>query len=266
MAAGVLSVLLPQGTRAQDAGPPAPIEDNSFLIEEAYNQERAVVQHISSLSWSRGSHSWTYSFTQEWPLGGQRHQLSYTLPVVHTGGTRIGDVAVNYRYQLAGTDGPVALAPRVSVLTPTGSAASGTGAGGVGVQVNVPVSASVTSWLVAHGNAGVTVTPSGADAAGDRATTTAVNLGASAIWRPFPTFNVMLEVTWTHAQLVAGPGSTTGLQQIFISPGVRWAHNFRSGLQIVPGLAFPIAVGPDRGENLVFAYLSFEHPFRKIVP
>jgi len=26
-----------------------PIEDNSFLIEEAYNQEAGVVQHISNL-------------------------------------------------------------------------------------------------------------------------------------------------------------------------------------------------------------------------
>jgi len=28
-------------------------------------------------------------------------------------------------------------------------------------------------------------------------------------------------------------------------------------------LAFPIGVGPSRGEKSVFFYLSFEHPFRK---
>ncbi|HZK78257.1 MAG TPA: hypothetical protein VFC35_05065 [Gemmatimonadaceae bacterium] len=46
-----------------------------------------------------------------------------------------------------------------------------------------------------------------------------------------------------------------------ISPGVRAAFNFASGLQIVPGIAFPIGVGPSSGERGAFIYLSFEHPF-----
>jgi len=44
------------------------IEDNSFLIEEAYNQERGVVQHISAWERSLGSSAWGFAFTQEWPL------------------------------------------------------------------------------------------------------------------------------------------------------------------------------------------------------
>src|SRR6185312_16420034 len=54
----------------------AQIQDNSFLIEEAYNQESGVVQHISTFERADGG-DWAYSFTQEWPLGGIRHQLSY---------------------------------------------------------------------------------------------------------------------------------------------------------------------------------------------
>jgi hypothetical protein len=46
-----------------------------------------------------------------------------------------------------------------------------------------------------------------------------------------------------------------------ISPGVRGAINFTSGLQIVPGIAIPIGAGPSHGERGVFFYLSFEHPF-----
>ena len=57
------------------------IVDNSFLIEEAYNQERGVVQHISTFSRAVGTTNWVYAFTQEWPVRGQRHQLSYTIPV-----------------------------------------------------------------------------------------------------------------------------------------------------------------------------------------
>lgn len=259
------SVALPATAHAQEAARAAPIADNSFLIEEAYNQERGVVQHINTISWPRGSGTWSYAFTQEWPLGGPRHQLSYTLPVVHQDATRIGDVALNYRYQLVGTEGRVAVAPRITVVMPTGSAAAGAGTGGMGIQAALPVSAVVTSWLVTHANVGLTVTPSAADMTGDHATSTAVNLGASAIWLPFPTFNVMLEVVWSHAANVAGPGVTVGTTQLLVSPGVRWAYNL-GGLQIVPGIAFPIGVGPSRGTDLVYVYLSFEHPFRHVAP
>jgi hypothetical protein len=48
-----------------------------------------------------------------------------------------------------------------------------------------------------------------------------------------------------------------------VNPGIRWAHNFPSGLQIVPGVSFPIGFGPSNGSRGVFFYLSFEHPFKK---
>lgn len=48
-----------------------------------------------------------------------------------------------------------------------------------------------------------------------------------------------------------------------MSPGLRWAINFPSGLQIVPGIALPMGVGPSKGERAIFFYLSFEHPFGK---
>jgi hypothetical protein len=47
----------------KDRRPAAGIQDNSFLIEEAYNQEPGVVQHITTLR--RQDRSWFYSFTQE---------------------------------------------------------------------------------------------------------------------------------------------------------------------------------------------------------
>jgi hypothetical protein len=59
---------------------PAPhIEDNSFLIEEAYNQEPGVVQHISNWQRSLRTSRWNFSFTQEWPVPTQQHQFSYML-------------------------------------------------------------------------------------------------------------------------------------------------------------------------------------------
>ena len=46
----------------------APIQDNSFLVEEAYNQEDGVVQHISTFERLTNSRDWVYTQTDEWPL------------------------------------------------------------------------------------------------------------------------------------------------------------------------------------------------------
>jgi len=61
------------------------IEDNSFLIEEAYNQEPGVVQHIFQSVYSSGprQRGWAFAFTQEWPIYGQDHQFSYTVLGYH---------------------------------------------------------------------------------------------------------------------------------------------------------------------------------------
>lgn len=54
------------------------IQDNSFFIEEAYNQEPGVVQHIFNLpiDFTNGSREIAPSFTQEWPVFSQTHQFS----------------------------------------------------------------------------------------------------------------------------------------------------------------------------------------------
>src|SRR5665647_1793367 len=74
------------------------IEDNSFLIEEAYNQDPGVIQHISAFQYMKDK-TWLYTFTDEWPVPGRRHQLSTTIPVFNNGATGFGDIALNYRYQ-----------------------------------------------------------------------------------------------------------------------------------------------------------------------
>src|SRR5262245_48740936 len=62
---------------AQQPAVERPIQDNSFLLEEAYNQEPGVVQHISFFTYAAESEAWLYAFTQEWPAPGDaRHQLS----------------------------------------------------------------------------------------------------------------------------------------------------------------------------------------------
>ena len=249
------------GSAAAQSKPP--VRDNSFLVEEAYNQEARVVQHISVLSVARRQSTWEYGFTQEWPVGSQRHQFSVTIPIVSAAdATGVGDVALNYRYQLAFDDATGnALAPRLSLVLPTGNAEQGRGTSSLGVQVNLPASLGLNRVLVTHWNVGGTWTPSARSPLGGRVATRDVTAAASAIWLAKRELNFMLELVWAREELAVAADTRVVERSAWISPGLRAAIDFTSGLQVVPGLAFPIGIGPSDGERRVLVYLSFEHGF-----
>lgn len=205
----------------------APIQDNSFLVEEAYNQEPGVVQHI--LTFNRSRHGdWTSTFTQEWPLGSLRHQFSYTAITDSAGGHRSNDFAINYRYQLAGDgNATVAVSPRLTLLRSQ-------------MQVMLPVSVVVAPRVVTHWNLGYTTNPR------------TLNAAQSVVWLTSHRFNTLVETVWSHSRRE---------HDLVVSPGVRWSYDLPSGLQIVPGVAVPFDLTAH--ERSVFLYLSFEHPFQK---
>ncbi len=247
------------------ANEPTPISDNSFLIEEAYNQEAGVIQHISTFQRDRNG-DFGFTFTQEIPIPSQRHQFSYTLPAFRAGdpdgGRGLGDVLLNYRFQIVDND-RIAIAPRATVVLPTGDEAEESGTGGAGFQFNIPVSTKLSRRFVAHTNAGATFTPRARNVVGERAATQDYLFGQSLVWLARPRFNVLLEAVYEGTESVISKDATERDNAFTLNPGVRWAYNFRNGLQIVPGISIPIGVGPSRGERGVFFYLSFEHPFKK---
>jgi hypothetical protein len=266
------------GRRAEAPAPatPPPIEDNSFLVDEAYNQDRGVVQHVGTFDRPLRGPGWLATFTQEWPLGGRRHQLSYTaaalLPDAAGAAPRPGDLALNYRMQVHETGG-VLFAPRATVVLPTGSARASAGAGGVGLQANLPLTLELTPHWSTHTNAGGTLVPSGRDAGGAPTRAANVTLAQSVIWLATPTFNVLVESLWsrtstrvrapTNTRAAGEPGDVE--RDVVVSPGVRFAVNRPSGMQIVPGLAAPLALtgplGRVHADPRLFLYLSVEHPF-----
>ena len=258
-------LFLAPGWASAQTAPAAPgIADNSFLIEEAYNQEPGVIQHISSFT-RFGEDAWTYSFTEEWPAPSQKHQVSVTLAALEAGeGSGLGDVGLNYRFQARdGTRDGIAFSPRLSVLFPTGDSDLGLGSGGPGVQVNLPVSVQRSRRFVTHSNLGATWFPNARGGDRSTASTWGFNAGQSVIWFARPSFHPLVELAWTRFQTVVGPDRTASAEALYLSPGVRWAHNLKGGLQIVPGIAVPIGLGPSSGDTGVLFYLSFEHALWK---
>jgi len=254
--------LAPLAARAEEAQ--EPLMDNSFLVEEAYNQEPGVVQQI--LTFQRdtaGSGAWLATLTQEWPSPTQAHQLSYTLAYQDWApssgsGRGFSDLLLNWRYQAAHEEGKLAFAPRLSLVVPLGRREGGGGYQGFGPQVNLPVSVRLTPWLEAHSNLGATWVPSG-KAGGATAEYVTFAAGQSFVLGIHPRFNVLLEAVYTSTDVKVG-GATSHQASLTLSPGARWGLDL-GDTQVVLGLAFPMGVGPSAGEAAVFGYLSVELPF-----
>ena len=200
------------------------------------------MQHISTFARPDGGGAWAYSFTQEWPFRGMRHQLSYTIPVLHdeADGTGLGDIVLNYRYQLVGRwrrrspRRPSRYAAPAHRQTSAAAAAPAA----LGFQANLPAQHSRPLLRLAlHANAGAHLDPHRprtrwAPSAG----TLNANLGGSAIWLLRPTFNLLFELLWLQHRERRGAGTRAPAgPRGSLNPGVRWAFNFPSGLQIVPG-------------------------------
>jgi hypothetical protein len=244
-----------------------PIEDNSFLIEEAYNQQSGEVQHILNIARDDEAKSWSLNFAQEWPLAGQEHQISYDVPYEYSGSgpsaiQGIGDISINYRYQILGIEegSNMAFAPRLSVILPTGSVGKGLGYGVMGGEVNLPLSIKLASSLVAHTNVGLTLTPNAKIGSDLKATLTEIGLAQSIVFLLHPKFNALVEAVWNRTTYDRPRNDLEAEESFTINPGIRWAHDFDNGLQIVPGVSVPIGIGPD-ATTQVFVYLSFEHGF-----
>ncbi len=246
------------------------IADNSFFVEEAFNQEPGVVQHISNFIYFRDE-AFHYVFTQEWPVPNQRHQFSLTVPFSSLSAAPrengIGDILLNYRFGAVQREN-TAFAPRLSLVIPSGSNDRGLGDGSAGVQFNLPVSHRFHENWIYHLNAGATILPRARalTATGPvRRNINSVNLGGSLIWLAGPGFNAMLETFAEMGQSIDPVGVVTRETEVFLSPGLRWAINVGE-LQIVPGIGVPIRLNHGASARGVLFYLSFEHPFGKRPP
>lgn len=247
---------------------PISLRVNSFLIEEAFTQEAGVVEHIAAFHYSPRSGTSGYSFTQEWPLFGDRHQLSFTLPfqretIAPGGAMGLGDAEVGYGYQWMGGDGSrVFASPRLSLVLPTGDARRGRGDGAPGVEASLPMSVGVSPSVVANWNLGASYTPSARNSHGDAADVVGYEAGTSVIWMAHPLLGLIAGAVWESGEEVDGRGETSRSNSLLVAPGIRGTIDLPRGLQLVPGIMVPIGLGPSGGERAIHLFLSLEHSFR----
>jgi hypothetical protein len=247
IAFGVVLLAQGHGAAAQTSRPvPDParkweITDNSFLVEEAFNQESRVFQNIFTWTRNRGG-SWDAGFTQEWPVPGMAHQLSYTIGLSRSGsGLGFGDTLLNYRYQLrTETAGGPAISPRVTLILPTGREADGFGSGTTGVQINVPASKQFGDFYL-HANAGFTWLPD---------VERTPHVAGSGTWRVAPMINLMLE------------GVVDFDESFTLAPGIRGGWNF-GDRQLVIGAAVPLTRADGGTTAAILTYVSYELPFSR---
>jgi len=233
------------------------IEDNSFLIEEAYNQDPGVIQHISSFQYMK-DHTWIYTFTDEWPVPGQKTSAFDNNSCFKQWVNRIGWYIA--KLPLSGhIQRSIRLFPEVFTHIANRKFQKRAGCRGSGLPAKSPVQLPVIHKIATHYNLGLTFTPNAKQADGSASDITVFNYGLSMILLLNKNFNFMFEVAGNRTYTkVRTDYSKTG--SFFINPGFRYAINFKSGLQIVPGLALPIGLGPSNGDIGIYGYLSFEHP------
>lgn len=254
MAAVAALLLLPTLLSAQDKK--FEILDNSFFVEEAFNQDKGIFQNI--FSWSRDrSGEWEGSFTQEWPAPATTHQVSYTIPFASP--AHFGGVLLNYRYQvLEEASGRPAFAPRFSLILPTGRALDYSDH--PGVQVNLPFSKQAGD-IYLHWNAGVTWLHGIPNGGASKTSLTSPQVAGSVIWNTRPYLNAMLESVMSFEDSPIGNQQTSRERVTTISPGVRGGWTLTGDRQIILGAAVPLTFTQGAHSTAFLTYFSYELPF-----
>jgi opacity protein-like surface antigen len=257
-------------------------EDNSFLLSEAINQEKGVMQYVSNLYFDnlRGG-NFLYNFTHQIPLGGEKHQVSYTLfyylqneHATSGGGGGFGDINLTYQYMLTGKKSWAMVVPSFTVIIPTGK--NGYGSGGLGGEADIFITKRISRRVVTHYNFGYTFisnadhyisTVTGSQEVGFERDLQYKKIAASVIWYPVRKFNVMLEYVSNFLTDINADGTLSATHQTTVNPGLRFAIDYKR-VQIVPGISAPVIFsGETYSHTGLFFYLSFEPeylPFTKM--
>jgi hypothetical protein len=249
------------------------IEDNSFLVDEAFNQEKGVMQFIASFYWSDLSSSCVaYGFTHEIPVFTDHHQVSYTLqynfsqPFGKTRYSGPGDITIGYSYLVAGKDDLLMMLPQINFVIPTGDPSKGLGNGGFGCKLGLALTKRFSSAIVTHYNISCTMiynadeymkTSQGESRKAEK-TIKVKTFASSVVWYPASRFNIMFETVLNYLNDIHANGPNLRSWQVTGNPGLRFAADLPKAL-LVAGASFPFTFDDDlKDQDGIFIYLSLE--------
>jgi len=270
---GVVSFFCAVTARAAEPRPIDGFDDNSFLVNEAYNQDRGEVQHTLNAFYSNDfkRRGWSFKFDQEWWLFTEDHQVAFSIPFFHLReeGERqhgVGDIGIEYRYQLTQERPNIpAVAPGFGLILPTGNRHKGTGKGVVGYEWSIAASKKVAARLALHGNFGLTYLPKvrvpldGDQRLSPKRSLVSYDVGASAVFALSSAIHMLLEWVGESEEEINGKGKKERNFKTILSPGIRAAVVNKDDLQTVVGVGIPIGVNRPADNYGVFLYFSIEH-------
>ncbi len=251
-----LALVIALDCQAQESN----IEDNSFLIEEAFNQESGIYQFINHYQYDKRAQAWEYAFEGEIPITHQVHQFSFQIPVEDNNSqdkqTSVGDLIVNYRWQPLNRDG-LMIADRLGLILPTGDFKNGHGHGVVGMDFKMAATLPMGEIFMNHWNFGLTYYPKAKHDHPHRHDLLNLSAGTSVIWKGNGYYNLMLELVTEREQTLNQNRQITTESTLTINPGIRFAINLQD-CQVVPGIGFPYELINSPHEYGFLLYLSFE--------
>ena len=217
------------------------IEDNSFLLEEAYNQKKDEYQFIHYYQSSKEGEQ-EYFFQLEAPLTHETHQLSFDFSYLRPSEIpefTVSDTQLNYRYQAMKINEHM-LTERLTLVIPTGSERYDSGSGEYAFSFMQSATFPLGERYMNHWNLGATIYPHA---------TTGITAGTSIVYLYKDDLNFLAETL-----IETDHESDTSF---YLNPGFRFALDGEKG-QLVPGIAFPFQYTENKIFPGVFVYLSVE--------
>lgn len=245
------------------------MDDNSFLMEQGFTQDVGTVEHIGYvIAYPTSPKDVYFNYIQEWGI--TPHQdAGFTLPVTlhEQSGDGLGDIFLDYRYQILQNPNFVLLAPRFSLIVPTGSYSKGLGYGTVGFQTNWSFSKYWNRHFATHWNLGTTLLPRAKQVLSNGQTgrkfLANFNFGTSVAWMANKRFNMALEFVSNLGSEINNNRNINLFGQYILNPGMSTSIDI-GPITILPGLSIPLTWTRDHFQPGVYFYLSLQHPYRKL--
>lgn len=240
------------------------IEDNSFLLDEAYNQDIDMYQTILRHQNQLVSDETESTFEFEVPMTAE-HQLSIEIPLFkehRSFETKPGDTLLLWQI-VTSNNVKSRSVDRLGFVVPTGDVDQETGYGVPGVQYLKALSIELGRNWQNHWNFQYQLQPNGK--AGGTEVTQNVHigtLGSSVAYYINDHCDFLFETMYKHRKRPRFGGKIRSLNELYLNPGFRFEKRLEwNQTKMVPGISLPIEVLNERTDFGFMLYLSFEPHF-----